>query len=139
MMSDQNESPDNLEEVNESPVEEPQVNEQVPAVEGHEPEIVGQEQEEEQVRKGPSASKAIRLATISKLLGRQTTEIGRIRQTVQPLQKQLKLLEARSGLITQMHSQLKQIQKQILQIQKDSQKIRISLASKKRSTTKRKK
>jgi len=80
--------------------------------------------------------KAIRLVTISKLIEKQTTQMNTIRQMLQPLQEQLKSVEARTGLIKQLHSELKRLQKQMSQVQKENQKIR-SLVSKKTFSTKK--
>ena len=80
--------------------------------------------------------KAIRLATISNLLEKQTTQLNKIGQMVQPLQKQLKSVETRTEFIKQMHSQLKQLQKQMSQVQKESQEIRLLLTKKTFSTKK---
>ena len=73
--------------------------------------------------------RAIRLATISNLLEKQTTQMNKIVQMVQPLQKQLKLVETRTEFIKQIPSQLKQLQKEMSHSQKESQKLR-SLLSK---------
>ena len=128
-MSDENNIPTNLEEHKELPV-----------AEGHETEVLQQQQEKGESGKKPSTTtpKAIRLATISKLLEKQTTQMDKIGQMVQPLQKQLKSVERRTEFIKQMPSQLKQLQKQMLQVQKESQKIRILLSKKKTASTKKK-
>ena len=128
-MSDESNIPANLEEHKELPV-----------AEGHETEVLQQQQERGESGKKPSTStpKAIRLATISKLLEKQTTQMDKIGQMVQPLQKQLKSVERRTEFIKQMPSQLKQLQKQMSQAQKESQKIRILLSKKKTASTKKK-
>ena len=138
-MSDESNFPANLEEHKELPVE-VHSNEQqhVAVAEGHETEVLQQQQEKGEGGKKPSTTpKAIRLATIARLLEKQTIQMGKIGQMVQPLQKQLKLIETRTEFIKQMPSQLKQLQKQMSQVQKDSQKIR-SLLSKKTTSSKRK-
>ena len=128
-----------MEEHYEIPVEEaqPEEQQQPTTAEGHETEVMEQQQEKVESGKKPFTSpKAIRLATISKLLEKQTTQMNTIRQMVQPLQKQLKSVETRTELIKQMHSELKRLQKQMSQVQKESQKIR-SLVSKKTFSTKK--
>ena len=90
--------------------------------EDHETEVLQQQQEKgESARKPSTTPKAIRLATISSLLEKQTTQMNKIGQMVQPLQKQLKSVEIRTEYIKQMHSQLKQLQRQMSQIQKESE------------------
>ena len=84
-----------------------------------------QQEKGESGRKPSTPPKAIRLATISKLLEKQTTQLDKIGQMVQPLQKQLISVERRTEFIKQIPSQLKQLQKQMSQAQKESQKIRI--------------
>ena len=128
-----------MEEHYEIPVEEsrPEEQEQPATAEGHETEVLQQQQEKgESARKPSTTPKAIRLATISNLLEKQTTQMNKIGQMVQPLQKQLKSVETRTEFIKQMHSQLKQLQRQMSQIQKESQKIRLLLSKKTFSTTK---
>jgi negative regulator of genetic competence, sporulation and motility len=142
VMSDETNLPDNFED-KELLVEEVQPKEQeqqLPVAEGHETEVLRQQQEQAGGGKKTSTStpKAIRLATISKLLDKQTTQINKIGQMLQPLQRQLKSVEMRSELIKPIYSQLKQLQKQMSQAQKESQKIRLSLLSKKTSTKKKK-
>ena len=128
-----------MEEHYEIPVEEsqPEEEQQPATAEDHETEVLLQKQEKgESVRKPSTTPKAIRLATISNLLEKQTTQMNKIGQMVQPLQKQLKSVETRTEFIKQMHSQLKQLQRQMSQIQKENQKIR-SLLSKKTFSTKK--
>ena len=142
-MSDETNIPDNFEEDKELLVEEVQPKEQeqqLPVAEGHETEVLRQQQEQAEGGKKTSTStpKSIRLATISKLLDKQTTQINKIGQMLQPLQRQLKSVEMRSELIKPIYSQLKQLQKQMSQVQKESEKIRLSLSSKKTSTKKKK-
>jgi hypothetical protein len=140
-MSDESNIPANLEEHKELPVDfQPKEWHQLPVAEGHETEVLQQQQERGESGKKPSTTtpKAIRLATISKLLEKQTTQMDKIGQMVQPLQKQLKSVERRTEFIKQMPSQLKQLQKQMSQVQKESQKIRILLSKKKTASTKKK-
>jgi hypothetical protein len=139
-MSDESNIPTSLEEYKELPVEvQSEEQQQLPVVEGHETEVLQQQQEKgESGRKPSTTPKAIRLATISKLLEKQTTQMDKIGQMVQPLQKQLKSVERRTEFIKQMPSQLKQLQKQMSQAQKESQKIRILLSKKKTASTKKK-
>jgi hypothetical protein len=139
-MSDESNIPTSLEEYKELPVEvQPEEQQQLPVVEGHEIEVLQQQQEKgESGRKPSTTPKAIRLATISKLLEKQTTQMDKIGQMVQPLQKQLKSVERRTEFIKQMPSQLKQLQKQMSQVQKESQKIKILLSKKKTASTKKK-
>ena len=127
-----------MEEHHEIPVEGQPEEQQRPATaEGHETEVLQQQQEKGQTRKKPSTTpRAIRLATISNLLEKQTTQMNKIAQMVQPLQKQLNLVGTRTEFIKQIPSQLKQLQKEMSQSQKESQKIR-SLLSKKTFTTKK--
>ena len=99
-MSDETNIPDNFEEDKELLVEEVQPKEQeqqLPVAEGHETEVLRQQQEQAGGGKKTSTStpKSIRLATISKLLDKQTTQINKIGQMLQPLQRQLKSLEMR--------------------------------------------
>jgi uncharacterized protein YoxC len=108
-------------------------------------------QPQEGVKKPSTTPKAIRLATISKLLEKHTaqmegvgrmvqplhTQIDNIAKAVQPLQKQLKSIERQTEFVRQLSYHLKQLQKQMSQVQKDSQKTRLFL-SKKPASTKRK-
>ena len=140
-MSDESNFPANLEEHKELPVEvHPKEQQHLAVAEGHETEVLQQQQEKGEGGKKPSTTpKAIRLATISRLLEKQKTEMNKIGQLVQPLQKQLKLVETRTEFIKQMPSQLKQLRKQVSQVQKESQKIRLLLSKKKTGSTKKKK
>ena len=114
----------------------PEEQRQPSTAEGHESEILQQQEKGESGKRPSTTPKAIRLATISKLLEKQTTQMNKIGQMVQPLQKQLKSVETRTELIKQIHSQLKQLQKDMSQVQKENQKIR-SLLSKKTFSTKK--
>jgi CII-binding regulator of phage lambda lysogenization HflD len=136
-MSDESNFPANLEEHKELPVEvHPKEQQHLAVSEGHETEVLQRQQE---AGKKPSTTpKAIRLATIARLLEKQTTQMDKIGQMVQPLQKQLKLVERRTEFIKQMPSQLKQLQKQVSQIQKEGQKIRLLLSKKDTASTKKK-
>jgi hypothetical protein len=138
-MSDESNIPASLEEYKELSVEvQPKEQQQLPVAEGHETEVLQQQQEKgESGRKPSTTPKAIRLATISKLLEKQTTQLDKIGQMVQPLQKQLVSVERRTEFIKQMPSQLKQLQKQMSQAQKESQKIRILLSKKNTASTKK--
>ena len=110
-MSDESNIPINLEEHYWIPEEEtqPEEQQQLPVAESHETEVLQQQQEKGESGKKPSTtSKAFRLGTISKLLEKQTTQIGQI---VQPLEKQLKSMERRIEVIKLMSSQLKQCRK----------------------------
>jgi DNA-binding transcriptional MerR regulator len=139
-MSDESNIPASLEEYKELSVEvQPKEQQQLPVTEGHETEELQQQQEKgESGRKPSTTPKAIRLATISKLLEKQTTQLDKIGQMVQPLQKQLISVERRTEFMKQMPSQLKQLQKQMSQAQKESQKIRILLSERKTASTKKK-
>jgi hypothetical protein len=139
-MSDESNIPASLEEYKELPVEvQPKEQQQLPVAEGHETEVLQQQQEKGESGKKPSTtSKAIRLGTISKLLEKQTTQLDKIGQMVQPLQKQIVSVERRTEFIKQMPSQLKQLQKQMSQAQKESQKITILLSKKNTASTKKK-
>ena len=126
-----------MEEHYEIPVEESRPEEQQQPAEGHETEVLQQQQEKgESARKPSTTPKAIRLATISNLLEKQTTQMNKIGHMVQPLQKQLKSVETRTELIKQIHFQLKQLQKEMSRVQKENQKIR-SLLGKKTFSTKK--
>ena len=127
-----------MEEHYEIPVEaHPEEQQQPATAEGHETEVLEQQQEKgESGKKTSTTPKAIRLATISNLLEKQTNQMNKIGEMIQPLQKQLKSVGTRTGFIKQTHSQLKQLQKEMSQVQKESQKIR-SLLSKKTFSTKK--
>ena len=147
-MSDENNIHTSLEEYKDTTLEaRPEEPQQM--TESESPETEAQQQEG--VKKPSNTPKAIRLATISKLLEKHTaqmervgrmvqplhTQIDNIAKVVQPLQKQLKSIERQTEFVKQLSYQLKQLQKQMLQVQKDSQKIRL-LLSKKPASTKRK-
>jgi hypothetical protein len=95
-MSNESNIPANLEEHKELPVEvEPKEQQQLPVAEGHETEMLQQQQEKGESGKKPSITtpKVIRLATISRLLEKQASQMDKIGHMVQPLQKQLKSVE----------------------------------------------
>ena len=129
-----------MEEHYEIPVEgaQPEEQQQPATAEGHETELVQQQQKKGESGKKASIPKAIRLATISNLLEKQSIQMNRIGQMVQPLQKQLKSLQTRTEFIKQIHSQLKQLQKEMSQVQKESQKTRLLLSRTKTLSTKKK-
>jgi hypothetical protein len=97
-----------LEEHYEIPTEEsrPEEQQQPATAEGHETEVLQQQQEKGETARKPSTTtpKAIRLATISNLLEKQTNQLNKIGQMIQPLQKQLKSVETRTEFIKQIHS-----------------------------------
>jgi len=139
-MSDESNFPANLEEHNELPVEINSDGEQnLEQVTDHETEVLQQQQEKGESGKKPSTTpKAIRLATISRVLEKQTTQMEKIGHMVQPLQNQLKSVEKRTDFIKPMSTQLKQLQKQVSQVQKESQKIKLLLSKNKTASTKNK-
>jgi hypothetical protein len=147
-MSDENNIHTSLEEHKDVPLEaRPEEPQQMAESETPETEV----QPQEGVKKPSTTPKAIRLATISKLLEKHTaqmegvgrmvqplhTQIDNIAKAVQPLQKQLKSIERQTEFVRQLSYHLKQLQKQMSQVQKDSQKTRLFL-SKKPASTKRK-
>ena len=147
-MSDENNIHTSLEEHKDVPLESrPEKPQQMAESETPETEV----QPQEGVKKPSNTPKAIRLATISKLLEKHTaqmegvgrmvqplhTQIDNIAKAVQPLQKQLKSIERQTEFVRQLSYHLKQLQKQMSQVQKDSQKTRLFL-SKKPASTKRK-
>ena len=147
-MSDENNIHTSLEEHKDMPLEaRPEEPQQMAESETPETEV----QPQEGVKKRSSTLKAIRLATISKLLEKHTaqmervgrmvqslqTQIDSIAKMVQPLQKQLKSIDRQTEFVKQLSYQLKQLQKQMSQVQKHSQKTRLFL-SKKPASTKRK-
>src|SRR5215203_5351874 len=58
----------------------------------------------------------------SNLLVKQTTQINKINQNLQSLQKQMKASERQGGIVNQLHSQINMIQRQITQVHKIVQK-----------------
>ena len=90
-----------------------------------------EEEEKEEIllattKKKPKTSKTkpfkvnheINLTDLSKHLERQSTQINKIIEMLQPVQKQIKSAQRQPELIKQLQSQLKQLQKLVLQIQK---------------------
>jgi predicted transcriptional regulator len=85
------------------------------------------------------STRAIRLATISRLLDKHTTQLDkvgqkfqplqtqmdRISKLIQPIQKQLTTIEKQTDLIKQIQSQLKQLQKQVSEVQRDTRKSKL--------------
>lgn len=146
-MSDENNLPTDLEEHKDIPVE-TQYEEQSEQITLAEAEAPTPGQEKGAKKPSTTTPRAIRLATISRLLEKHRTQMDRVGRMVQPLQtqinsivkmvqplqKQLKSVERQTEPLKQLPSQLKQLQKQMSQVQKDSQKIR-SLSSKKTTTT----
>lgn len=63
--------------------------------------------------------KTILLSSLSKPLDKQGTQIAKIMQILQPVQKQIQSAQNQLKLIKQLQSQLKRLQKQVSQIQKD--------------------
>ena len=63
-----------------------------------------------------------RSADASKQIEKQMTQINKINQTLQPLQKQLRVGEKQTEIVNQIRSKVNQIQKQISQVQKIIQK-----------------
>ena len=128
-MSDENNIHTNLEEHKDMPLEaRPEEAQQM--AESESPETEAQRQEG--VKKPSSTPKAIRLATISKLLEKHTaqmervgrmvqplqTQIDSIAKMVQPLQEQLKSMERQTEFVKQLSFQLKQLQKQCRKFRK---------------------
>ena len=153
-MSDENNIHTNLEEHKDTPLEaRPEEPQQMAESESPETEVLQQQQEKgESARKPSTTPKAIRLATISKLLEKHTaqmervgcmvqplqTQIDSIAKVVQPLEKQLKSIDRQTEVyVKQLSYQLKQLQKQMSQVQKDSERIRLFLSKKPTSTTRK--
>src|SRR5215207_4918493 len=61
-------------------------------------------------------------ADTSNLLVKQTTQINKINQNLQSLQKQMKASERQGGIVNQLRSQINMIQRQITQVHKIVQK-----------------
>jgi hypothetical protein len=61
----------------------------------------------------------IPLSSLSKHLDKQNTQINKIMQILQPIQKQIKSTERQLELTKQVQSQIKQLQKQVSQVQKE--------------------
>ncbi|MGB6531502.1 MAG: hypothetical protein WBF33_25635 [Candidatus Nitrosopolaris sp.] len=121
-MSDENNIHTNLEEHKDTPLEaRPEEPQQMAESESPETEVLQQQQEKgESARKPSTTPKAIRLATISKLLEKHTaqmervgrmvqplhTQIDSIAKMIQPLQKQLKSIERQNEFVKQLPYQL---------------------------------
>jgi hypothetical protein len=113
-----------------------------------EPSTIEQPQSELQVKPKKQSSETIMriqssLADASNRIKKQTTQINKINQNLQSLQKQMKAGEKQTGIANQIRSQMNKTQKQISQVYKIAQKRSDSkLQSKKRvssNTRKRKK
>jgi hypothetical protein len=111
-----------------------------PIIEGHASAL---KQSRENENKGSSRQnikkkEVVRFTAISKQLDKQSSQINKIIQILQPVQKQFKSIERQSELIKQIQFQLKQLQKPVLQFQKG---IRITKKenNKKKNTNKNKK
>lgn len=134
-MSNENSTPTNLEEIKEAQPKEETYQQ-----------LITEAKEEVKGGGKKSSTKAIRLATISRILDKHTTQMDkvgkmvqslqnqmdRISKMVQPLQQQLKSMEKQTELFKQMQTQIKQLQKQVSQVQKENQKIRSLLLSNKK-------
>ena len=91
-----------------------------PTIEGHASAL---KQSRENENKGSSRQnikkkEVVRFTAISKQLDKQSSQINKIVQILQPVQKQFKSIERQSELIKQIQFQLKQLQKLVLQFQK---------------------
>ena len=92
-----------------------------PIIEGHASAL---KQSRENENKGGSSrqnikkKEVVRFTAISKQLDKQSSQINKIMQILQPVQKQFKSIERQSELIKQIQFQLKQLQKLVLQFQK---------------------
>jgi hypothetical protein len=113
-----------------------------------EPSTIEQPQSELQVKPKKQSSETIMriqssLADASNRIKKQTTQINKINQNLQSLQKQMKAGEKQTGIANQIRSQMNKTQKQISQVYKIAQKRSDSkLQSKKKvssNTRKRKK
>ena len=113
-----------------------------------EPSAIEQPKSELQVKPKKQSSEAIMriqssLADASNRIKKQTTQINKINQNLQSLQKQMKVGEKQTGIANQIRSQMNKTQKQISQVYKIAQKrFDSKLQSKKKvysNTRKRKK
>ena len=113
-----------------------------------EPSTIEQRQSELQVKPKKQSSETIMriqssLADASNRIKKQTTQINKINQNLQSLQKQMKAGEKQTGIANQIRSQMNKTQKQISQVYKIAQKrFDSKLQSKKKvysNTRKRKK
>ena len=92
-----------------------------------EPSTIEQPQSELQVKPKKQSSKTIMriqssLADASNQIKKQTTQVNKINQNLQSLQKQMKAGERQTGTIDQIRSQMNKTQKQISQVYKIVQK-----------------
>ena len=92
-----------------------------------EPSTIEQPQAELQVKPKKQSSKTIMriqssLADASNQIKKQTTQINKINQNLQSLQKQMKAGERQTGTVNQIRSQMNKTQKQISQVYKIVQK-----------------
>jgi hypothetical protein len=92
-----------------------------------EPSTIEQPQSELQVKPKKQSSKTVMriqssLADASNRIKKQTTQINKINQNLQSLQKQMKAGEKQTGIVNQIRSQMNQTQKQISQVYKIVQK-----------------
>ncbi|MDQ3838817.1 MAG: hypothetical protein M3297_06070, partial [Thermoproteota archaeon] len=58
------------------------------------------------------------LVDTSNLLVKQKTQINKINQNLQSLQKQMKARDRQAGIVNQLHAQINLIQRQITQVHK---------------------
>ena len=91
-----------------------------PTIEGHASAL---KQSRENENKGSSRQnikkkEVVCFTALSKQLDKQSSQINKIVQILQPVQKQFKSIERQSELIKQIQFQLKQLQKLVLQFQK---------------------
>ena len=92
-----------------------------------EPSTIEQPQSELQVKPKKQSSKTIMriqssLADVSNRIKKQTTQINKINQNLQSLQKQMKAGEKQTGIANQIRSQMNKTQKQISQVYKIAKK-----------------
>jgi hypothetical protein len=92
-----------------------------------EPSTIEQPKSELQAKPKKRSSKPIMriqssLADASNRIKKQTTQINKINQNLQSLQKQMKAGEKQTGIVNQISSQMKKTQKQISQLYKIAQK-----------------
>ena len=92
-----------------------------------EPSTIEQPQSELQVKPKKQSSETIMriqssLADASNRIKKQTTQINKINQNLQSLQKQMKAGEKQTGIANQIRSQMNKTQKQISQVYKIAQK-----------------
>jgi hypothetical protein len=74
-------------------------------------------------KKQTSIMKTQRLIVdVSKQIGKQTTQMNKINQNLQSIQKQVRAREGETKIVSQIHFQANQIQRQLAQVQKNVQK-----------------